>query len=136
MYGCYSKFLFNRVWKLIFVSIFFLIFDVCLTKYSYYEENIHFDKVWTPTNANCFRKYKIDSYLKQKKDDRLLVSSAFWAQSRAETFLKVRPKPSPSPCPARLTTLHQIRRIVWSAQWNYSSQKFKQRLFHFFVQLN
>jgi len=39
---------------------------------------------------------KIASYLKLKKDDRLLVSYAFAAKVRPKTFLKVWLEPSPT----------------------------------------
>jgi len=44
----------------------------------------------------CSREYKIASYPKLKKDDRL-SSSEFWARIRPETFLKVWPEPEPGP---------------------------------------
>jgi len=45
----------------------------------------------------CIRESKIASYLKLKKDDRLLVSSAFWTRIRLERYLKVRPKSGLNP---------------------------------------
>jgi len=39
----------------------------------------------------CIKEHKIASYLKLKKDDRLLVSCAFGSWIRPEAFLKVRP---------------------------------------------
>jgi len=59
-------------------------------------------KVYTPTNANltlltrlvfAFRERNVANYLKLKKDDRLSLSSGFWARIRLETFMKVRPEP-------------------------------------------
>jgi len=57
--------------------------------------------LFTPinTNSTLLSRYQtqIASYLKMKNDDvsERVMSSAFWARIRPETFLKVRPEPGP-----------------------------------------
>jgi len=59
---------------------------------------------------------KIANRLQLKKDDWLLVSSAFWARIRPETFLKVRPnRPDFLFC----FKLYANKYIVFWQRWDY-----------------